>query len=388
VRAQRRQRVLDLDVGKVDRIREGRRHLAVAVVVIHLGANAAAVFQRMFPAPGQVGAARDDVVDADAGAGSGDESGRGLALTAAPDVAVDAETVGAALPVAAHADLALVPGVVDGLAAGEFAAPQAEHLAVHAPAMLRAARAVAERGLGAVGIAAQHQHVAARVGRLPGNDVDHAVDRVHAPQSAAGTADHLDALDVFQHHVRLVPEHAREQRRIHRTPVDHHQQLVGRAVAGAVHAARGDVIAGIAGARHLQVGRQAQGFGQAAAAGAADVVRGDHEHRGRRILQALGALGYRSDFDIREFFDRQVGKVGLALAGRTLFVRMRTGGQGYAQQDEGQAERKRGAAGNGQRHLFFRELNIPPLSFINQARQHFTFAFVNTRSMTGDCATS
>jgi hypothetical protein len=97
---------------------------------------------------------------------------------------------------------------------------------------------------------------------------------------------------------------------------------------------RGDVVSRIAGARHLQVGRQAQGFRQAAAAGAADVVGGDHENRRRRILQALGAPGDRGDVDIRQFLDRQVGEFGslLAVAGRA-FAGVRGTGQRHGQQE-------------------------------------------------------
>src|SRR5690606_33775338 len=116
--------------------------------------------------------------------------------------------------------------------------------------------ALAEGGVHAIGGAAQHGQAAlGGRGRARG-DVDDAVDGVHAPQGAARTTDDLDALDVFQHQVLHVPEYAGEQRRIDRAAVDHHQQLVGRAVAAAVHAARADRVAIAGTLRHVQVGRE------------------------------------------------------------------------------------------------------------------------------------
>ncbi len=41
-----------------------------------------------------------------------------------------------------------------------------------------------------------------------GDDVDHPVDRVGAPDGAARTTDHLDPVDVFEHGVLGIPEHA------------------------------------------------------------------------------------------------------------------------------------------------------------------------------------
>ena len=42
------------------------------------------------------------------------------------------------------------------------------------------------------------------------DDVDRAIDGVGAPERTRGTANHLDAIDVGQHHILLIPERARE----------------------------------------------------------------------------------------------------------------------------------------------------------------------------------
>ncbi|KAF1858528.1 hypothetical protein Lal_00015045 [Lupinus albus] len=306
VPAVRRQRVLQLQVDDVDGVRERGRHLAVAVVVIRLRHEAAAAVRHVLPPCRDVGAAEGDVVQARVRAGRRDDAGRRLALAPAPRVGIDAEPLGAPLPVAAPAHLPLRPVVVDGTAGTELAVPQSEHLAVGTPMAAVHRPATAERGLRAVVVRAQHEQVALRRARVARRHVDDAVDGIHAPQGAAGAADHFDPLDVFQQHVRLVPEHAGEQRGIHGAAVDHHEQLVGRAVARAVHAARGDEIVGVAAARDLQVGREVQRLDEIARTRAADVFRRDHEHGRRRILQPLGPARDRRDVDVRQLFDRQV----------------------------------------------------------------------------------
>ena len=51
------------------------------------------------------------------------------------------------------------------------------------------------------------------------DDVDDAVDGIRPPRSAAGTANHLDALAVVHRRVLLVPEHASEHRSVKRSAV-------------------------------------------------------------------------------------------------------------------------------------------------------------------------
>ena len=50
--------------------------------------------------------------------------------------------------------------------------------------------------------------------------VDHAVDRVGAPDAAARPANDLDSVDIEERHVLRLPEHAREHRRVDRASVD------------------------------------------------------------------------------------------------------------------------------------------------------------------------
>ena len=59
---------------------------------------------------------------------------------------------------------------------------------------------------------------------VAGDDVDHAVDGVGTPQRAARTADHLDALHVFQQNILGFPVGAAEQRGIEGAAVLQHQR--------------------------------------------------------------------------------------------------------------------------------------------------------------------
>src|SRR3989440_266956 len=65
------------------------------------------------------------------------------------------------------------------------------------------------------------------VSRGFGDDVDHAVSRVGSPRGAARSADDLDPLDVRERAVLHVPQNTAIERRVHRSTIDKHQQLVG-----------------------------------------------------------------------------------------------------------------------------------------------------------------
>ena len=67
------------------------------------------------------------------------------------------------------------------------------------------------------------------VGRALGDHVDHAVDRIRAPDAAAGSAGDLDAVDIGDDDVLRFPEHAGEDRGVDGAPVDQDQHLVGGA---------------------------------------------------------------------------------------------------------------------------------------------------------------
>src|SRR5438270_217035 len=75
--------------------------------------------------------------------------------------------------------------------------------------------------------------------RVPGafgDDVDDAVHRVRAPDGAARTANHLDAIDVFEHHVVESPQDAGEQRRVNVATVDEDEHAFGELIAKAANA--------------------------------------------------------------------------------------------------------------------------------------------------------
>ncbi|MNV58358.1 hypothetical protein D3C71_1507260 [compost metagenome] len=84
-----------------------------------------------------------------------------------------------------------------------------------------------------------------------GDNVDDSVDCVSAPQRPARTADHFDAINVFQHDILLVPEHARKERGVDSAPVDQDKELVADGIVEAACADR--ILAGIK-ASDLQVG--------------------------------------------------------------------------------------------------------------------------------------
>jgi hypothetical protein len=67
---------------------------------------------------------------------------------------------------------------------------------------------------------------ALRFARLLRDDVDDAVDRVRAPERCAWAADDLDPVDVFDHRVLHVPLDARIDRRIERSAIHQHEELV------------------------------------------------------------------------------------------------------------------------------------------------------------------
>src|SRR6185437_16118073 len=55
------------------------------------------------------------------------------------------------------------------------------------------------------------------------DDVDNAVYGIGPPDGASGTGDHLDTVDILNHHVLHVPVHAAEERRVDRTPIYEYQ---------------------------------------------------------------------------------------------------------------------------------------------------------------------
>ena len=233
-------------------------------------------------------------------------------------VALQGESVRRSPPVGAKADLPLAPAVARGGAVGSGRVEDVEEPAVDAVRPGRAYRAAVARAVTPFEVArAPVRECALRVGGAPRDHVDHPVDSVCAPQGRTGPADHLDALDVFQHHVLGIPEDAGEKRRVDGAAVDQDQQLVGD---GVVETACADRVRARARARDLEVGREPQGFGKAGRARAADVLARDHENRCGSIREPLGVPRHRGDLDVAQLFDAQIGDVrhahGLRAGGR------------------------------------------------------------------------
>ena len=227
------------------------------------------------------------------------------------DVALHADVVARRRPVEPEAALRLRPAVVRAAAVRLLVRAVVEPLAVHAIAQVGRERAAVLQAGAALEVAgAERQHAALGLARGPGDDVDHAVDRVGAPQRRARPADHLDAVDVLRQHLLHVPVDAAEQRRIDAAAVDQDQQLVGQArVVADVEAARRDRVAGGVELRDFEVGREPQHLGDAGGARADDVVVADHVDRGGRVAERLGRLRDRGDLDVGELLDRQVAQV-------------------------------------------------------------------------------
>ncbi len=253
-----------------------------------------------------------------------------LVERAAVGVALQRESVRGGPPVGAKADLPLAPAVARRRAVGFGGVEDVERPAVDAIRSVRPERSAVARAVAALEVAASRVRVPALgIRGSPRDHVDHAVDGVRAPQCRPRTADHLDALDVLEHDVLGIPEHAGEKRRVHRAPVDQDQELV---VDRIVEAARADGVRARAGTRDLEVGREPQGLGKAGRTRAADVLRGDHEYGGGGVREPLRALGDRSDLDVAQLFDAEVREIGHLLWFRGERCRSRRGKQGVQDQ--------------------------------------------------------
>src|SRR5438552_2516735 len=284
--------VLQIDIDGVDVEREQPRLLAVVAIEVDLRLQARTVAELAAPARQQVRTRDRSIGEA-----------RALRL-AVVRIAEQRDAAAVLAPIGAKAGLLQVPCVGHCVTVGRNAVVVAKALGVKTRAGVFAeAAAVAQCDAALLGPGIRARQRAQRVVGRARDDVDDAVDRVRAPQRAARAAHNLDAIDVLEHHVLHVPKHAGVQWRVDAAPVDQHQQLVG---AAAVEAARRDRVAVGAGASNLQVGREAQGFGQARDARAANLVACDHVDRGRRISEALGPLRHRRDLDLGELFDRQM----------------------------------------------------------------------------------
>ena len=295
VRSHRPQAVLEFDIENVQSLRERSRDIALGVLEIGLNLQ--------LPPPGEVAVpAAEQVVSGDARVVAD-----GLVERAPVGVALQGERVRRGPPVGAKADLALAPAVARGGATRVGSIEDIEESTVDTIRPDRAHRAAIARAQAAFEAArASVRECALGIGGAPRDHVDHPVDGVCAPQARSGAADHLDALDVFQHHVLGIPENAGEKRRVDGASVDEDQQLVGD---GVVEAARADGVRARAHARDFQVGREPQRLRKAGRARAADVVPRDHENRRGCIREPLGVPRHRGDLDVAEFLDAQIREV-------------------------------------------------------------------------------
>src|SRR5438552_1858606 len=154
---------------------------------------------------------RDDVAAADANVAA-----RVLSDAAIVQIALQGDAARARrLPIHPEATLPQVPVVGGVLSAGQRGRVTIEPSAVDARANMRAQRCSVAHGAEAVllGATATREQESLRVLGVLRDDVDHAVDRVGAPQGGPGTTDDLDPVDVLQWDLLHIPEDTGEQRR-------------------------------------------------------------------------------------------------------------------------------------------------------------------------------
>ena len=284
---------LRLDVGGLEAIID-QDELAFVAVVIGLELEGARFAQLVPPAGKHILAMVAVAVEAARIGGEG--------------VALNGEAVRLATPVAAEACLPALEAVVGigGRTRGQVVSVEGVSVETDAAALAQL-RAVAKPHRLLLRPRRRPHQPAQRIARVLAGDVDHAVHRIRAEQSAAGPADHLDLLQILQQWRVQFPEHPGVEGRIDAPPVDQHQQLV-RAL-GAVEAAGGHRILPRVEPLDLEVGREPEHFGKRGRRGAGDVVLGDDEDRGRRPADRLGLLGGRADLDLGQLLDREGGEL-------------------------------------------------------------------------------
>ena len=284
----RREVILEVDVAGVAMFAVLARHAAVRSVVVKLRLPLSAGRLRVDDARKHVRARNVDVGTI------------GQSLHAAIDIALQRERrpVVRIFAVVPEAGLTAADGVERTAAGGKLLRAEVAVLAVHAVCAGGALQtAVAEFGLADRRACIDVNKRTLRVfGAFP-DDVDRAIDGVGAPERTRGTANHLDAIDVGQHHILLIPERAREQRRVDVAAVDHHDELVAGGVAKSARAHRPRLSVD---ARDLQSGDKTQRIGQRRDAGATDVVLRDDGDGSGRFADGLGVARRRGDVDPAE----------------------------------------------------------------------------------------
>src|SRR5207244_659064 len=74
----------------------------------------------------------------------------------------------------------------------------------------------------------EKHHGILRLMRTLGNDVDNPVNSIGSPERRTRSPNHLNTRDILQDEVLNLPEHPRENRRIHRATIDHYKEFVRR----------------------------------------------------------------------------------------------------------------------------------------------------------------
>ena len=110
------------------------------------------------------------------------------------------------LPIRTKSDLPAAPSVRDRATVGSIRVVPVGELAIDPEGPRVQAAAVAQRTATLVVAYISDKQRAARFRGVSGDDVDHAVHGVGAPQCPSRPADHFDALDVLEHHLLLIPE--------------------------------------------------------------------------------------------------------------------------------------------------------------------------------------
>jgi hypothetical protein len=148
--------------------------------------------------------------------------------------------------------------------------------------------------------AARLDEEARRVAAVSRDDVDDAVDGVCAPERGAGTADDLDAIDVFQLVIERVPEHAGEQRAVDGAAVDQNQHLVG---GDRGEPACGDRPRAVVEPRDVDAVGERDRVGECRHARPPDVVAGDDRDRRWRRRDRFRPPRRERDIDLHQLLD-------------------------------------------------------------------------------------
>ncbi len=195
-----------------------------------------------------------------------------------------------------------MPGIGSRLSIGEQRGIATEALAVDPIISVRAELAAVAGGSKPcqLGAAAARDQQSSRILRVLRDDVDHAVDGVGAPQRCPWSADDFDSVDIREQDILHVPEHARKQRGVDGPAVDQDQQLVG---GGAVEPPGADGPLTRIDLCNLQIRSEAQGFGKARCAGAANVILRDDLDRRWCFEQAFRTPGDGHDLDVHQLIE-------------------------------------------------------------------------------------